>query len=172
MIRVKVGQLKFFADFLPVFLKFLFLTRTYVIPEGSQNLHIFAWILRKTWNMLPDVDKFDETNSEKTGQKIFIPTKRWPFLKKISDDYLTLTDMILYLIICTINVKRPRGPFNNLFWGLSYSVMEEEKSYFFHWNVCPFVFFFRTFCFQELIRSLRIDVLTCTKFAWILCGAW
>ena len=70
---------------------------------------MFAWMLGKTWKMLPDVDKFDETNSEKIGQ-IFFPTKKKSFLKESSDDYLNLTKTTLYLINCTINVKRPRGP--------------------------------------------------------------
>ena len=61
----------FFHWILPVFLKFVFSTTTYVIQKGSQILHSFAWVLCKTWKRLADVDNLDETSREEIGQNRF-----------------------------------------------------------------------------------------------------
>ena len=107
--------------------------------DTSQNLKNVTRCRQVWWNEL-----------WKNTLKFFFRRKDSFSWKKFSDDYLILTETILYLIKCTINVERLRGPLNNFFWGLSFSVKQEEESYFFHWNVCLFVFFSKHPVFDNL----------------------
>ena len=135
-------------------------------------MHIFARMLGKTWKMLPDVDKTDETNSEKTDQNFFSDEEA-AFLEK--SFWRLLYPYRNGLISYYLYNKCQKTSWTRMKSSLRFVILgntRRKKLTFFSLECLPFVFFFKILRFQKLIRSFRIDLFTCTKFAWILCGAW
>ena len=113
--KSKRGQMIFFHKIFARFSKVLVFNKDLRDTEGilkfaqncvdtSQNLKNVTRCRQVWWNEL-----------WKNTLKLFFRRKDSFSWKKFSDDYLILTETILYLINCTINVERLRGPLNNFF---------------------------------------------------------
>ena len=64
--------------------------------------------------MLADAANLDDTRTNRP--KPLSPRRGQPSLKTFPDDFLDLTETILYLKNCRINVKRPRGVLVKMFF--------------------------------------------------------
>ena len=106
----KRGQMIFFHKIFASFPKVFVFNKDLRDTEGilkfaqncvdtSQNLKNVTGCRQVWWNEL-----------WKNTLKFFFRRKDSFSWKTFSDDYLILTEMILYLINCTINVERLRGP--------------------------------------------------------------
>ena len=105
--------------------------------------------------MLADAANLDDTRTNRP--KPLSPRRGQPSLKTFPDDFLDLTETILYLKNCRINVKRPRGPLKCFLRFVKLGNTRRKKLIFF--SLKCLLFYLKIFCFPQPIRSLRIDIL-------------
>ena len=144
--------------------------------RDTERVSKLAHICMDAWQKFKNFTwcrKFDETNSEKTGQKFFsdeetafLGKRFWRLL------YPYRNDLISYWLYN----KCRKTSWTSIEFFLRFVILgntRRKKLTFFSLEGLPFcLFFFKILRFQQLITSLRIDVFTCTKFAWILRGEW
>ena len=86
--------------------------------------------------MLEHAANLDDARTNRP--KSLSPRRRQPSLKMFPDDFLDLTETILYLNNCTKNVKRPRVPSKMFFRFVILGNTRRKKAIFSHLNVCFF----------------------------------
>ena len=169
IIGEQLGHKLFFTGkFAFFFQKIVFSTTSPVLQKWSCNFHSSCqntlWILINCFLRLVTLD-----SARKKQANIFSSLESMHF----SFENLCFQQPLRFyrndLVTSTVSVRSPCGPLWIIPWGLSHSIMRENRpKSFLRWKVC--VFFFQNLCFQQPFRCYRNDLVSSTVVVKKACG--
>ena len=148
IIRKRTGQIFFIAEKNDFFSKLSFFNS--VLDPQKSSYEFQSKCQKSSWTLITCSLMFVTLEGTRKNWKNFFVIVKTAFFWNVCF-YWPLRCQRIDFIICTIIVKKSRGPLLFVLWHLSYPIIRKKEAIFFHrWKKC---LSFKTFYLQQPIRS-------------------